>query len=109
MNDLCSIILRFRSHKVAISTDIEKAFLHVNLHADDRDFTRFLWPSDISNPYGDLQAFRFKVVLFGATSSPFMLHATLYHHLQNINPPIAADMLSNIYVDNIISGCHSSQ
>ena len=109
MNDLCSIILRFRSHKVAISTDIEKAFLHVNLHADDRDFTRFLWPSDISNPYGDLQTFRFKVVLFGATSSPFMLHATLYHHLQNINSPIAADMLSNIYVDNIISGCHTSQ
>ena len=109
MNDLCSIILRFRSHKIAISTDLEKAFLHVNLHTDDRDFTRFLWLSDINNPNGSLETFRFKVVLFGATSSPFMLHATLYCHLQNINSPIAADMLSNIYVDNIISGCHSPQ
>ena len=50
----------------------------------------------------------FKVVLFGVTNSPFMLHATLCCHPQNINTPVAADMLSNIYVDNIISGCHSS-
>ena len=77
MNDLCSIILHFRLHKIAISTDIEKAFLHVKLHPNERDYTRFLWPSDITNPNGNLQTFRFKSVLFGATSSPFMLHATL--------------------------------
>jgi len=107
MNDLCSTILHFRSHKVAISTDLERAFQHVNLHADDRDFTRFLWPSYINNLNGDLQTFCFKVVLYGTMSSPFMLYATLYCHLKNINSPVAADMLSNINVDNIISGCNS--
>ena len=35
LNDLCSIILRFRTHAFGISTDIEKAFLHVQLHEDD--------------------------------------------------------------------------
>ena len=41
LNNLCGILLRFRSHAFAISTDIEKAFLHVKLHPDDRNFTRF--------------------------------------------------------------------
>ena len=107
LNDLCSIILRFRTHALGISTDIEKAFLHVQLHEDDRDFTRFLWLSDPTNPNSDFQVYRFKVVLFGATSSTFMLNATLHHHLQQHDSPIAADMLTNLYVDNVISGCNS--
>jgi len=57
MNDLCSIILRFRLHKIAISTDMEKAFLHPN----DRDYTCFLWPSDITNPNSNLQKFASRV------------------------------------------------
>ena len=41
VNDLCSILIRFRVHKFGLTTDIEKAFLHVQLHKDDCDFTRF--------------------------------------------------------------------
>lgn len=107
LNEICSIIIRFRTHTLGFSTDIEKAFLHVQLHKDDRDFTRFLWLSDPSNPESEFQVYRFKVVLFGATSSPFMLNATLHHHLQQCPSPLATDILANLYVDNIISGCNS--
>ena len=31
INDLCAILLRFRTHSIGIVTDIEKAFLHVHL------------------------------------------------------------------------------
>ncbi|XP_065892844.1 uncharacterized protein [Dysidea avara] len=48
--DLGSIILRFRLNKYGVSTDIEKAFLHISLHVKDRDFTTFLWLSDPSDP-----------------------------------------------------------
>ena len=81
LTDLCSIILRFRTHNYAISTDIEKAFLHIHLHESDRDYTRFLWLSDATDPTSELIMYRFKTVLFGAVSSPFMLYATLYRHL----------------------------
>ena len=52
------------------------------------------------------QVFRFKTVLFGSASSPFMLNATLHHHLNHYNIPVAEDMKENLCVDNIISGCH---
>ena len=107
LNEICSIILHFLTYAFGISTDIEKAFLHVKLHKDDRDFTRFLWLSDPSDPDSEFQVYRFKVVLFGATSSPFMLNATLHYHLQQCPSPLATDILANLYVDNIISGCNS--
>ena len=104
LNDLCSILLRFRTHVFAISTDIEKAFLHVYLHEKDRDFTRFFWLADPTNPESELTVYRFKTVLFGAVSSPFILYATLHRHLQHHNTPLSKDIQTNLYVDNIISG-----
>ena len=104
MNDLCSILNRFCVHKFGLTTDIEKAFLHVQLHKDDRDFTRFLWISNPQDPESELETYRFKVVLFGSASSPFMLNATLHTHLKGQDSKTANDMLQNLYVDNVISG-----
>ena len=104
LNDLCSILLRFRTHTFAISTDIEKAFLQVHLHEQDRDFTRFLWLADPTDAESELVTYRFRTVLFGAVSSPFILYATLYHHLQQYDTPLSYDIQHNLYVDNIVSG-----
>jgi len=49
-NNLCAILLRFRGHKFRLSTDIEKGFLYVQLHNDDRNYTRFLWPTLSEQP-----------------------------------------------------------
>ena len=107
LNDLCCILLRFRVHPIGICTDIEKAFLHISLHEPDRDFTRFLWLSDPKDPESEFITYRFKVVLFGAVCSPFMLNAALLCHLSQYSSSTAKDMLSNLYVDNIVSGCPS--
>ncbi|XP_065886666.1 uncharacterized protein [Dysidea avara] len=109
LNNLCAILLRFRNHNYALSTDIEKAFLHVQLHNDDRNFTRFLWPKLPDKPDSKFQAYRFAVVPFGSCSSPFMLAAVLNLHLNNTPSPIADDMKENLYVDNILSGCDTEE
>ena len=105
LNDLSIILLRFRSHKFGLTADIEKAFLHVQLDQRDQDFTRFLWPCNLDDPDGPLQTYRFRVVLFGSASSPFMLYAALHCHLTQYNSATSTDILQNLYVDNVLSGC----
>jgi len=107
--DVCVILLRFRLHQYALSTDIEKAFLHVKLDEQDRDYTRFLWLSNLDDPESQFTTYRFKVVLFGSTSSPFMLSATLHHHLDLYKSPVSSDIKRNLYVDNVISGCQTEE
>ena len=38
-----------------------------------------------------------------------MLHATLDYHLNLHSSPVSMDMKNNLYVDNIIPGCHSEE
>ena len=102
---MCSILLRFRLHKFSLSTDIEKAFLHITLDEADRDYTRFLWLSDPTDPESEFDIYHFKTVLFGLVSSPFMLYAALYYHVQKHSSSVATDIANNLYVDNVLTGC----
>ena len=40
---LLDILLRFKVHEVAVTTDIEKAFLIIKIDSQPRDFLRFQW------------------------------------------------------------------
>ena len=108
--NLCGILLRFRLDPIAITSDIEKAFLQLAIHPPDRDVTRFLWFRDTSTPVvtkSNLQIYRFTRVPFGLISSPFLLQATVRHHLQSEGSPLAQRILRNIYVDNVVLGAGS--
>ena len=76
------ILIRFRINKVAITADIEKAFLMVGIGNADRDALRFLWLKDVHSKQPDV-VLRFTGVVFGVTASPFLLNATILHHLSN--------------------------
>jgi len=109
LNHLCAILLCFRLYVFGLSADIEKAFLHVQLDESDRDYTRFLWLSNPQDPNSAFQPYRFKVVLFGASCSPFMLNAAITFHLKQHPSPVSSNLLSSLYVDNVVSGCNTEQ
>ncbi|XP_069118844.1 uncharacterized protein [Argopecten irradians] len=109
LNDITGLIARFRVKKYGISTDIEKAFLNVNLDEGDRDVTRFFWLRDPSDPNSPLITYRFKAVLFGAMCSPFILNATLLKHLNGSQTELSNDLQRNLYVDNILSSVNTEQ
>ena len=73
------ILLRLRTYKVALVTDIEKAFLQISVVKRDRDVLRFLWIDDTTKPDPEIVVLHFTRVPFGVTSSPFLLDATLQH------------------------------
>ena len=106
---MLAILLRFRTHKYGIVTNIEKAFHHLNLHMEDREYTRFLWLSDPTDPDSPFITYRFTAVPFGTRSSPFMLNATIQYHLEHFNSPVSLDMKRNMYVDNVISGADTEK
>lgn len=101
------ILLRFRLHKVALAGDIEKAFLMVSVAARDRDCLRFLWVRDVSDDKPEVVEFRFARVVFGVKSSPFLLNATINHHMKMYeltDPTFVEKFLSSIYVDDVSLG-----
>ena len=79
---LFDILLRFRCNRIALIAYIEKAFLNIEVHERDRDCLRFLWVDNLQKEEPMIVVYRFCRVVFGVSSSPFLLSATLRHHLQ---------------------------
>ena len=98
---LGKVLLKFRTNPFAFAADISKAFLRVGLQEEDRDYTRFLWPENPLDPESNFITYRFRSVLFGATSSPFVLQATLTHHLNKSESQCAEKLKESLYVDNL--------
>ena len=97
---LTDTLLNFRIGKYAICADISKAFLRVGLNPEDRDYVRFLWWENPQDPQSEIITYRFKSVLFGSTSSPFLLQATLQRHFEMTNSPVKDDLKKGFYADN---------
>ena len=95
--------------QIAMVADIEKAFLQIGLQEDAKDVTRFFWLKDKDkiNVENNIQAYRFCRVPFGIICSPFLLAATIDHHLKFFSSNTAQNIRDNIYVDNVITGTQS--
>ncbi|GFV65708.1 integrase_H2C2 domain-containing protein [Trichonephila clavipes] len=89
-------------YPIGISADIEeKAFLMLSVAPKDRDFLRFFPCSEGRIVYRHCR------VVFGVSSSPFLLNASIMHLLENCQPQhegVAQKLKSSFYVDNCVSG-----
>ena len=73
----------------------------------DRDVLRFLWINDLTCEDPSTVVKRFNRVVFGVTSSPFLLNVTVRHHVCNYeaeDPQFVNDFLSSLYVDDFNGG-----
>ena len=100
---LFDVMCKFRPYSYAIVSSIEKVFLQISLVEKRRDYTRFILFKNINkidqenlaiNKFIKLRYFH---VLFGITSSPFLLYATVRSHVLNdkyVQPDIAQTLSS---------------
>ena len=104
-----NILLKFRVHRVAVIADIEKAFLMVSVAKKDREV---LWVDDILADQPKITELRFARVVFGVSSSPFLLNATLRHHLeryQDSHPDLVKNLCGSFYVDDLVTGAEDEE
>ena len=55
MPHIYSVLVRFRSYRIGITADIEKAFHQILVNTEDRDMLRFLWWDDMSSEIPKIQ------------------------------------------------------
>ena len=105
INSLLSILIRFRLHRFALKSDIQKAFLQIEIDESDRDLLRSLWIED-----GKVWIYRFARLPFGLTCSPFILAATLRKHINDSSLSLEQQrkILETFYVDDNITGADTS-
>ena len=106
---IIEILIRFRIHPVAFVCDIKKAFLQIMIKEDQRDLLRFLWVDDPLKDDPNIIKYRFCRVLFGLSSSPFLLNGTLREHFRKhieLNPmaDVIVSLLLSLFVDDFAGG-----
>ena len=106
-NKLWNVLVRGRFYPVAVTGDLQKAFLQVRIRSGERDALRFHWRPDERSP---LETLRFTRVLFGLAPSPFLLGGVIEAHLgtwEKQEPEVVEKIRRELYVDDLISGSTS--
>ena len=90
---------------MAVTADIVKAFLQLQLRREDRDVHRFMWECE-----GRVRMMGFVRATFCVASSPFLLNATIRHHLSKYDQSHAVtEMQNNFNVDDFIPGADNEE
>lgn len=113
IEEIPNILLRFRTNKIGVISDIKKAFLQISVHEADRNYLRFLWVDKDGNE----RIFRHRRVVFGINSSPFLLGATLEYHLNrrlqktdtSCSEQTIQRLLKGFYVDNCVTSVENEE
>lgn len=107
---MVKMLVNFRTHQIAVTANVQKAFLQIRIKEEDRDAIRFLWfkeTPEIGRKMPTVQEFRMTSVPFGSTASPFLLTATLKHHfgkMRKCYPETVPKLEKSFYVDDLVTG-----
>jgi len=99
---LVDVLIRFRRHQFAMSSDISKMFREIMLLQPERDLHRFL----LRDSDGIIQDCRMKRLTFGVKSSPFLatqVLRTLADLHASSHPAASAVVHSSFYVDDCLT------
>ncbi|XP_039304380.1 uncharacterized protein LOC120357605 [Solenopsis invicta] len=102
---LFSHLIRFRTYKYVITADIEKMYLQVLLHENDRRYQRILWRKN-----DNVETYQINKLAFGVSSSPFLAIRVLQQLVDDeahAFPTAARVIKSHLYVDDLLSGADS--
>lgn len=98
---LLGVLLRFREHSIAVSSDIKGMFHQVRLLPEDRPLLRFLW-RDLQRD-SQPSVYEWQVLPFGTTCSPCCAIYALQRHVHDhthTGDTVRESIENHFYVDN---------
>ena len=109
LQNLIYVLLRFRQHPFAVSTDIEGMFLQVGVLPCDQPSLHFLWRED---PTSNVVVHQYTRHIFGAKDSPtcanYALQRTASDNAKG-HPEAAKAVLENFFMDDYLASVESSE
>ena len=99
------ILFQFHTHRIALTADIEKVFLMFAIAEEDRDALRFLWRENVASDIPQVRDYWFCSAVFGVSSSPILLNATLQRHLNKYalsHPGLVSRLLVSLYMNDVV-------
>ncbi|GFU12391.1 integrase catalytic domain-containing protein [Trichonephila clavipes] len=93
---------RFRRYRIGLSANIEKAFLQLGITPKHRDVLRFFYPDE-----GEEIVYRHHRMVFGVSSSPFLLVAVIALLLENVptdDTQLGSKLKLSFDIDNCVKG-----
>ncbi|GBM21778.1 hypothetical protein AVEN_29223-1 [Araneus ventricosus] len=89
--DIFEIMTRFRKHKFAFTTDIQKMYRQILIDPAQRDLLRIIWKD---REDADPTEFRLKTVTYDTASAPFLAIRTLKQLAleESLRFPLASDV-----------------
>ena len=93
---LIDVLIRFRLHRVALTTDVSRMYRAVFLAPSDRDLHRFVWRSD---PSHTLQDYRMTRLTFGVNASSFIANMSVKQNARDhaLKYPLASKVVDNSF------------
>ena len=99
LNNLVSVITKFRTGKYAIIGDIDKMFHQVRVCENDIDALRFVW---MEKPEDELLDYAMLVHLFGKVDSPCIANWSIKKAADNASPDAKFAINNNFYMDDFL-------
>ena len=103
-SSLVDVLMRFRLHRVALTTDVSRMYRAIALCPSDRDLHRFIWRRD---PSDTLKDYRMTRITFGVSASSFIANMCVKQNAEDHihkYPEAALAVRRSFYVDDGLVG-----
>ena len=106
-SELFSILLRFRTYRYVLKTDVEKMYRQIWVHPEHRNLQLIMWRK---NPEDRVKTYQLNTVTYGTRAAPYLATRCLNQLAEDnmLKFPIGAQALkNNFYVDDGLVGANS--
>ena len=107
--DLFSILIRFRTHPIALVADVEKMFRQILVHPNDVHLQRIVWRN---TPEETIQDYELLTVTYGTASAPYQSTRCLNQLAVDEEASFQAAskvVLRDFYVDDLVTEATTTQ